>query len=457
MTTVLLRQFLSIGALLASPALFAQTQLATSLSTQTNSARSPVADEIVAVVNTDVITRNELRIRVNAIERGLQGQGTPLPPVDVLNRQVLERMIDERAQLQMAKDDGIRVDDFTVDRTIANIAAQNKMTPEQFRRRVEADGTNFSQFRDDVRNQVTIGRLRDHEVDSTVQVSEGEIDNFIAQQAGLPPENREIDIAEILIRVPEQADSEQIDQARKKADDVYEQAAGGADFAKLAVTFSNAADFQNGGDMGWKTTDHYPQLFIDAVKDLNPGQTSKPVKSPVGFHVLKLIGRRTAGAAQAGKALGIQPTQQTHARHILIRVNEVTSESQAKARLEEIRQRIISGKASFEDMARAYSADGSAAKGGDLGNVFPGDTVPDFERAMNALPVGGISEPVTTQFGVHLIQVLGRSTEEVPEARVRLLAKQAVHERKVEEAYEDWVRSVRDEAYVEVRLLDDRS
>jgi peptidyl-prolyl cis-trans isomerase SurA len=457
MNTARLRQILCICALLASPELLAQSRMATSLSSPDSGSRSPVADEIVAVVNTDVITRNELRIRVNSIERGLQAQGTPLPPVDVLNRQVLERMIDERAELQQAKDDGIRVDDFTVDRTIVGIAAQNKMTPDQFRKRVEADGTDFSQFRDDIRNQIIISRLRDHEVDSSVQVSEGEIDNFIAQQAGLPPENRELDLAEILIRVPEQASAEQIDAAKKKADDVYDQAAGGADFAKLAVTYSNAPDYQNGGDMGWKTTDHYPQLFTDAVKDLTPGQTAKPVKSPVGFHILKLIGRRTPGAEKTAAALGLAPVQQTHVRHILIRVNEVTSEAQAKARLEEIRQRILSGKATFEDMARAYSADGSAAKGGDLGNVFPGDTVPDFERAMNQLPIGGISEPITTQFGVHLIQVVGRSTESVPEARVRLLAKQAVHDRKVAEAYEDWVRSVRDEAYVEIRLLDDRS
>jgi peptidyl-prolyl cis-trans isomerase SurA len=184
---------------------------------------------------------------------------------------------------------------------------------------------------------------------------------------------------------------------------------------------------------------------------------SKPIKSPNGFHILKLVGRRSAIATTGAKALGIAPVEQTHVRHILIRVNEVTSEAQAKARLEEIRRRIESGQATFEDMARAYSADGSAAKGGDLGNVYPGDTVPEFERAMNALQVNQISAPVTTQFGVHLIQVLGRSTQDVPQERVRLIARQAIHDRKVEEAYEDWVRSVRDEAYVEVRLLDDRT
>ena len=299
-------------------------------------------------------------------------------------------------------------------------------------------------------------RLREHDVDSTVQVSEGEIDNFIAQQTGVTAGSQEIDLADILIRTPEGATSEQIDTAKKKADTVDDQASGGGDFAKLAVTYSDGPEGLAGGDLGWRPSERFPQVFVDSVKDLSPGQVTKPIKTPNGFHILKLVARRNAGAVATASQLGIAPVQQTHVRHILIRVNEVTTEAQARQRLAEIKRRIESGQATFEDMARANSADGSAAKGGDLGEVYPGDTVPEFERAMDGLKVGQISEPVTTQFGVHLIQVLGRGTQDIPAERVRLLARQAVHERKVEEAYEDWVRSIRDEAYVEIRLLDDR-
>ena len=457
MKSISYRSMLVGGLGLLPGLLLAQAHMETTLASLPNSSRSPIADEIVAVVNTEVITKNELRARVTSVERGLQRQGTPLPPVDVLNRQVLEHMIDERAQLQEAKDDGIRVDDFSVDRAVVNLATANKMSPEAFRQRVEADGTPYAQFRDDVRNQMVMQRLREHDVDSTVQVSEGEIDNFIAQQTGVTAGSQELDLADILVRTPEGASSEQIDAAKKKADLVDEQASAGGDFAKLAVTYSDGPEGLAGGDLGWRSSERFPQIFVDSTKDLSPGQVTKPIKTPNGFHILKLVAKRNAGAAATAQQMGIAPVQQTHVRHILIRVNEVTSEAQARQRLAEIKRRIDSGQATFEDMARANSADGSAAKGGDLGNVYPGDTVPEFEHAMDGLKVGQISEPVTTQFGVHLIQVLGRGTQDIPAERVRLLARQAVHERKVEEAYEDWVRSIRDEAYVEIRLLDDRS
>jgi peptidyl-prolyl cis-trans isomerase SurA len=443
--------FLLVALVSTTPdALMAQTQLTKTLSAPASNS-SPVADEIVAIVNNEVITRNELRARVNAVERGLQRQGTALPPVDVLNRQVLDRLIDERAQLQEAREEGIRVDDFAVDRSIASMAQQSKVSLAAFHDRVVADGTSYYAFREDVRNEIIMNRLREREVDSNIQVSEGEIDNFLALQGGGTPGSQELDIAQILIRTPEQASSEQIEAARAKADEVYKQATSGSDFTKLAVTYSNAPDALTGGDLGWRPAERYPQVFVDAVSALSIGDVSKPVKSPNGFHVLKLIGKRNAAL---GKNLNIAPVMQTHARHILIRVNEVTTEAQAKARLMEIKQRIESGKAKFEDMARTYSADGSSSKGGDLGEIFPGDTVPEFERAMNSLKVGEISDPVETQFGVHLIQVLGRRMQDVPEERVRLLARQAIHDRKLDEAYQDWVRSVRDEAYVEIRLLD---
>jgi peptidyl-prolyl cis-trans isomerase SurA len=410
-----------------------------------------LADRIVAVVNDEIITRNELRTRVSEVKRALAQQGTALPPPDVLDRQVLERMIDERAELQEAKDTGIRVEDAMVDRAIGRMAEQNNMPLAAFRQRVERDGTPYAVFRDEIRDQIAMSRLRDREVDSTVQVSEGEIDNFLAEQTGGDVNAQELHLAEILVRVPEQATADQIEAARKKADDVYGQAQGGGDFAKLAVSYSDAPDNLTGGDMGWRLQERYPQLFLDAVTDLSAGQVAKPVKSPNGFHILKLVGRRKAVIGKTPFAA----VTQTHVRHILLRVNEVMSANQARARLADIRERIVAGKATFEEMAKSYSADGSASRGGDLGQIYPGDTVPEFERTMNALKPGEISEPTETPFGMHLIQVIDRKSEPLPDERLRQMARQALRERKADEAFQDWSRSIRDRAYVEMRL-DDR-
>jgi peptidyl-prolyl cis-trans isomerase SurA len=410
-----------------------------------------LADRIVAVVNNEIITRNELRARVAEVKRALTQQGTALPQPEVLDRQVLERMIDERAELQEAKDTGIRVEDSVIDRTIGRMAEQNNLTPQAFRQRIESDGTSYAHFRDEVRDQIAMQRLRDREVDSSVQVSEGEIDNFLAENTGGDVNKEELHLAEILVRVPELATADQIETARKKADDVFGQAQNGGDFAKLAVSYSDAPDNLTGGDMGWRVQERYPQLFLDSVTDLAPGQVAKPVKSPNGFHILKLLGRRKA---VIGKTPFASVTQ-THVRHILLKINEVMSASQARERLMDIRQRILSGKASFEDMAKSYSADGSASRGGDLGQIYPGDTVPEFEKTMNSLKPGEISEPIETPFGMHLIQVVDRKSEPLPDERLRQLARQALRERKADEAFQDWSRSLRDRAYVEMRL-DDR-
>ncbi len=416
-----------------------------------DSASTPIpVDQIVAVVNDEVITRNELRRRTNDVEKVLRKQGTQLPPRDVMERQVLERVITERALLQEAKEDGLKVDDTQLDRAITRIAEQNHMDLAAFRARVEGDGEKWPQFRTEVRNEILMSRLRDKQVESGVQVSEGEIDNLIAEQTGANIA-QEYNIAQILVRVPEQSTAEQIEAARKKADDLYTQIQGGADFGKLAVSFSDAPEALSGGEFGWRPAERYPQVFIDAVKDFAPGQVARPFKSQNGFHILKLVSKRRAvvGASK------LSPVQQTHVRHILIRVNEVMSADLARQRLNDIRQRILSGSANFADMAKSYSNDGSASKGGDLGYVLPGDTVPEFERAMNALKIDEISEPVQTPFGLHIIQVLERKSEAPSSERVRNLARTMLKDRKAEAAYEDWVRSIRDRAYVEIRL-DDR-
>jgi len=416
----------------------------------TTSSAPEVIDAIAAVVNDDVITRNELFNRAIEVKKSLERQGTTLPPDALLLRQVLEHMIEERAQLQEAKDTGIGATDAEVDNAIARLAEQNKLSLAEFEARAQAEGTTWPQLREEVRTQIILSRLRQREVDSTIQVSEGEIDNYLAEQNGTVASGEELDVAQILIRVPEQATADQIDQARRRAEDVYSQLMGGADFAKLAVSYSDAPDALTGGDMGWRNQARYPEAFLNAVAPLSPGLITKPFKSPNGFHILKLIGRRQSGPLSAAAA----PVMQTHVRHILIRVDENMSADQARAKLMDIRQRILSGKATFEDMAKAYSADGSAARGGDLGIVYPGDTVPEFQKAMDALKPGEISEPVQTSFGMHLIQVLDRKSEVLPKDRVRALARQTLHERKADEAYQDWVRSLRDRAYVEIRLDD---
>ena len=423
--------------------------------TQLATASSPprTLDQIAAVVTGEIITRNELREKVEAVSRTLSRQGTQMPAPDALERQVLERMIIEKATIQLANDGGLRVDDFQLDRAVQRVAESNSMTVQAFRDRLEREGTPFVRFRDELRNQILIERLRAKEVDDKIQVGEGEIDNFVAEQTGTAPgAAQEVDVAQILLRVPEQASAEQIERQRARAEDLYNQLQGGADFGRLAASFSDAPEALSGGDLGWRAQDRLPLLFTDAISPLAAGQIAKPVKSANGFHILKLVGKRGAGAS-AVKG-GAAPVVQTRARHILIRVNEVVSAAQAKQRLTDIRQRIENKTATFEDMARAYSNDASASRGGDLGTLYAGDTVPEFERAMTALKIGEISEPVESPFGFHLIQVEERKNQEVAQDRLRLLARQAIRDRKIDEAAEDWARQVRDRAYVEVRLDD---
>ncbi len=410
-------------------------------------------DAIAAVVNGDIITRLELDDRIGIATKIMQRQGLQLPPANIIERQVLERMIVEKAQIQLAVEEGVRVDDQQVDRAVQRVAEQNNMSVQVFRDRLEKEGQPFAAFRDELRTQIMIERIRSHEVDDKIQVGEGEVDAYLAALNGVSPDAQpEVDIAQVLVRVPENATSEQIAKQKAKADDVYRQAAAGADFGKLAATYSDAPEALQGGELGYRPLDRLPQLFVDAVLPLDTGGIAPPVRSPNGFHILKVVAKRNAAAA---KAAGSQaPVVQTHARHILIKVNEVVTAEQAKARLEDVRARILAKTASFEDMARAYSNDTSANRGGDLGTLYPGDTVPEFEKAMNALQPGEISEPVQTPFGYHLIQVIERKTQDVQQDRQRLMARQAIRERKIDEAGSEWAQEVRDRAYVEMRIDD---
>jgi peptidyl-prolyl cis-trans isomerase SurA len=384
------------------------------------------------------------------VEQRLKRQNTQMPPREILQRQLLERMIVTRAQMQMAKETGIRVDDIMLDRAVSRIAEQNQLSLQTFRDSLERDGLSFARFREEIREEITLQRLREREVDNKLQIAESEIDNYLAGSAGKGDAGQqEISIVQILVRIPENASAQQIAERRKRAETAIAQLKSGADFAKTAASFSDAGDALTGGDLGWRSTSRLPQLFVDAVEKISEGEIAPLVRSANGFHVLKLNGRRTASAVKGGVGTMVQ---QTRARHILIKVNQIVSSAEARRKLVELRERLENKAAKFEDLARLYSNDGSANKGGELGWIYPGDTVPEFERAMNALKPGEISQPIESPFGFHLIEVLERKTEEVSRERQRQMARQSLREQKLDEAYEDWLRQMRDRAYVEYRL-----
>lgn len=403
------------------------------------------ADRIIAVVNDEVITLNELKARIAAVERQLRQQGTQMPPRDVLEKHILERLIVDRVQIQFARETGLRIDDAQLDQTLARIAEGNRMDLAQFRASLEQDGIPWAKFREDIRDEIIVSRIREREVDSKIVVSEGEIDNFLESAGAAGSE--EYNLGHILLRVPEQAKPEQLVRLKSRAEDIISQLRGGADFAQLAASYSDAPDGLSGGMMGWRPLERLPSLFAEVVPKLKPGEVSDAVRSPAGYHILKLIDRR-------GGAIKAQPVEQTHARHILIKTSELVSESEAKRRLVGLKERITHG-AEFAELARLHSNDLSAAKGGDLGWLSPGDTVPEFERAMNSLKPGEVGEPVKSPFGWHLIQVIERRMDTSKE-RVRQSARLALRERKADEAYQDWLRQMRDRAYVEYRLEDNR-
>jgi peptidyl-prolyl cis-trans isomerase SurA len=406
-----------------------------------------LVDRIVAVVNKEVITATELNDAVAMAQRQLRRQGTAPPEREVLERQMLERLILDKAQVQMARDKGLRVDELQLDRALQRIAQNNNMTLADFRRALERDGVSFPAWREEIREQMLLGRLREREVDDKVQVSDSEIDLFLADVKQRPDERVEYQISHILVRVPEQASPERIEAARAKAQKALAEARGGGDFARVAASYSDAPDALRGGALGWRTQSRLPELFSDALASIQPGEVTDVLRSPAGFHILKMTARR-------GAALDSAPVAQTRLRHILLRAGETVSEAEALRRLTDLRNRIVSGAADFAEMARVHSADASAARGGELDWVYPGDTVPDFERAFSELAIGEVSQPVKTPFGYHLIQVLERRSADMSPERRRLQARQILRERKADEAYQEWLRQLRDQVYVDLRLED---
>ncbi len=402
-------------------------------------------DKIVAVVNNSVITEYELRSRVASTLQQLALQRTPAPPRHLLERQLLERMITERILLQMAEDTNIRVDGPQLDRALARIARQNNMELDQFRRALEQDGVDFNAFREQVRTEMTIGRLREREVDNRVVVTDAEIDNYLANPALDAERMNEYLLAHILVVTPEGASPEQLQTLRAKAEKALEELRAGVDFGQVSAAYSDAQNALQGGVLGWRNEAQLPTLFVTAIRDLPPGGVTPVLRSSNGYHILKVLDKR-------GKDVTLV-VKQTRARHILVRTNEIVGDNEARNRLRQLRERIENG-ADFAELAKLHSDDLSASKGGDLGWLSPGDTVPEFERAMDSLRPGEVSAPIQSPFGWHLIQVLERRDQDVTQERRRFEARQAIRARKSEEAFDDWVRQMRDRAYVEYRLED---
>jgi peptidyl-prolyl cis-trans isomerase SurA len=433
----------SVARTLAPACAIACAVLATVASAQAQD-RSDLIDRIVAVVNTDVITMVELERERRLAIATLRKQGTQLPQRDILDKQLLERMITKNLLLQQARQTGLRASDADLENALQRIAADNKMDVAHLRTAVEQNGTSFDRFREDVRGEIVISRLRDREIESRVTVTDAEIQSFLASQQGSAGEKTdEYLLAHVLVQVPEQATPEQLKVRRDRAEAALAALKAGTDFRQVAATYSDAPDALQGGEMGWRAAGRLPTIFLQALKDMKVGQVSDILRSPAGFHILQLADKR-------GNDSPVIVTQ-THGRHILIRLNEVVSENDARNRLTELKDRVDNG-ADFAELARLHSDDSSAARGGDLGWISPGDTVPEFERTMNGLKPGQVSAPFKTAFGWHLVQVLERREQDLSQDRQRLAARQAIRARKADEQWQEWVRQQRDKAYIEYKL-----
>lgn len=412
-------------------------------------AEPQLLNAVVAVVNNDVITTDELAERAHSAALNLRRQKIQLPPMQQLRVQVLEQLILERAISQRARETGIRVDDGIVNATIEQIAQQNKISVAELRRRLSLDGVTFPQFREEIRSQIVAQRLREREVDEEIKIPESEIDAFLADQAGYNINDTiEYNISHIWIPTSESMSSDELSAARDTAEDILDRAQDGEDFGRLAASYSKASDALDGGNLGWRTLSQMPTALAAAVREARQ-QSSKVAMnvSSDGYYIVKVNDRRDGVKTK----LAGGPVTQTHVRHILMAVTPVTDEATVLNRLNDIRKRLVENKEDFATLARLHSVDGSATRGGDLGWVHPGDTVPAFEEAMNQLKPGEVSRPIKTQYGYHIIQVIDRRQEAVDAERMRYMARQVLRQRKLAEATANWQRELRDRAYVEIR------
>jgi len=446
--TFLLRpSALALAALLIAGPTSAQTSRAAAPAPAAAAAPAArTADFIVALVNSEPITNHDVAVEVRRTQQQLAQQRQPVPDARVLAREALEQLINEKAQLQLAKENGIKIDEPSIDQAEQSVALQNQMSVEALRRRIAADGIDPKQFREQLRQQLMLTRLREREVEPRVRVSDLEVEQYLQerQAASGAVANQLINIAQVLVAVPENAGDSQIAALQAKAQRALERARAGEDFATLARELSDAADRANGGQLGLRPPDRYPGLFLEAIQGLPVGGVSGLVRSGAGFHVLKVVERRTAG-------LPPMTVTQSRARHILLRPSAQLSEAAARDKLNDFRRRIQTGQTDFAALARENSQDGSADQGGDLGWAYPGQFVPEFEAVMNRLAPGQISDPLISRFGVHLIQLLERRNTTVSEREQREMVRNVLREKKLAETYESWARDVRARAYVEMR------
>ncbi|UJP05749.1 MAG: peptidylprolyl isomerase [Nitrosomonas sp.] len=427
---LLLFAFISIPLAAQDPALFSENP-------------KPI-DHIVAVVNEDVITRHELDEAIKLGISRLQQQGLPVPDPQALENQILESVITKKVQIQHAQEVGLSVTENELDETIQRIADDNRLSLPEFHTTLENEGIRYGKFRDEIRDEMIIARLREREIKHQVNVTEAEVDNFLQTQESAADGQHEYRLAHILVLVTETMSSEQIQLRSQRAEQAARKIQDGEDFSQVAIEFSDAADAKSGGIIEWRSITQMGPMFVQMLETMNPDDVTQIIQSPNGFHIFKLLGRRM----QENSTIIID---QTHARHVLIKINELTSESEAKQKILKIKDRLDIGE-DFEEIAKLYSEDTSASSGGDLGWLSPGDTVPEFEQTMNRLLPGQTSDPVRTQFGWHLIQVLERRTQDVSSNRRRQTARNAIRTKKSDVVIQEWLRQLRDQAYVEYRL-----
>jgi len=400
-------------------------------------------DYIVAVVNQELVTASEVQQRLARVRDEAARNKATLPPLPALRKQVLDTLIDERVLVTNARETGARVDDPEIDRAVANVATQNQMTQAQLRERLRQEGIPFAKFRDNIRDQIMVERVREREVVSRIKITDAEIDDLIEKRRAAVGASAQLNVAQILVTVPDGAAQGVVAERRGRAEAALKRVRAGEDFAAVAREVSEDSNRSQGGEIGLRPLDRLPDLFVRAVQNLKPGEIApEPIRSGAGFHILKLIDRRESGAFTV---------DQSRVRHILLRPSAELSAEAAARRLLQFKRDILSRARTFEQLARENSEDGSAAQGGDLGWTAPGSFVPEFEEAMAALPVGGISDPVTTRFGLHLIQVIDRRQTTLDVRQLREQARNILREQKFEAAFAEWMRDLRGRAYIEYR------
>ncbi|MRD46919.1 molecular chaperone SurA [Caenimonas koreensis DSM 17982] len=405
------------------------------------------ADYIVAVVNSEPITNNEVRMRMARFEQQLAAAGQEIPPRPVFMQQVLERLIAEKAQLQLARENNLRIEESAIDQAEQNIARSNQMDVTELRRQIVLEGMTVAGYREDLRNQLLLTRLREREVEPRIRISDLELDQFLREQQGRTDISAfDLNLGHILVAVPETATPAQVATAREKALRVMQRARAGEDYAKLARENSDASGAAtSGGLTGRRPADSLPPIFLQAVQALPEGGVADPIRTTAGFHILKVVEKKR------NIALPGATVEQSRARHILLRPGPQLTEAQAVARLADFKKRVEAGQADFAQLARDFSQDASARAGGELGWTSPGSFVPEFEEALNQLKPGQISSPLISRFGVHLVQLMERRQATLTQREQRDMVRSALREKKLDEAYAQWTQEVRGRAFVEMR------